>query len=208
MNCRKVQESLSAYYDKEISEEERLKMEEHLSGCEECHQELQQLHTVISDLKGLESVSPDPSFRQELHTRLFELNKEASPKASLTFIYNAFGILKDKFSSLSSSKPRLIGALSSVVVMLFITIMLFGNFKGDFSPPQHNIENISTFSTMRAVEVDNKVFEENNEESPPGVGGYVKENLWIVFLVILGTFFFFGVKRKIKSKKLPLKSRK
>jgi len=53
MNCKDTQEMLSAYADGEVSEQERLDVEEHLSGCAECRavlEELLSMDTLITSL--------------------------------------------------------------------------------------------------------------------------------------------------------------
>jgi len=51
--CAQISELLSAYHDREIDSEERLKVEAHLSSCQPCSGELQSISGLVQSLKNL-----------------------------------------------------------------------------------------------------------------------------------------------------------
>ncbi len=59
---RKVQELLSAYLDGEVSPDERILTERHMSQCEECARSLRNLEDTVRLLKRLPPVNPPRSF--------------------------------------------------------------------------------------------------------------------------------------------------
>ena len=75
MNCREVQENLSAYFDRELSENARQEMDEHLAGCESCCGELRS----FAGLSNLVRHAPAPAVPADLWTRVErELDGQAS----------------------------------------------------------------------------------------------------------------------------------
>lgn len=75
MNCREVQESLSAYFDRELSEDTRREMDAHLAGCESCGGELR----GFAGLSNLVRQAPGPAVPGDLWTRLeAEMNVRTS----------------------------------------------------------------------------------------------------------------------------------
>lgn len=70
MNCGEVKELLSEYVDDVLDPVTKAVVEEHLSACEDCQQELVSLKALVSDLGSLESVEPPKDFLDQLHERI------------------------------------------------------------------------------------------------------------------------------------------
>lgn len=70
MNCRQVEENLSAYLDHELTDEENARIKNHLDSCSVCQKEAQALSDTISMLASLPEIIPPASFRRELHAKL------------------------------------------------------------------------------------------------------------------------------------------
>lgn len=70
MNCGEVKEFLSEYVDDVLDPETKAVVDEHLSACEDCQQELVSLKALVSDLGSLESVEPPKDFLDQLHERI------------------------------------------------------------------------------------------------------------------------------------------
>lgn len=66
MNCKSVQIYLSAYLDGELCGQECLQVRDHLSGCEECRIEEQQLRSLKHMLRGLPNYNPSEGFEDRL----------------------------------------------------------------------------------------------------------------------------------------------
>ncbi|MDD4048947.1 MAG: zf-HC2 domain-containing protein, partial [Clostridia bacterium] len=70
MNCKEVQENLSAYLDNILSAEEMILVQRHLDECNDCREELKILQETVEKLSSLEEKIPPISFRQELFKKL------------------------------------------------------------------------------------------------------------------------------------------
>ncbi len=70
MNCGEVKELLSEYVDDVLDPKTKAIVDEHLSACEDCQQELVSLKALVSDLGSLESVEPPKDFLDRLHERI------------------------------------------------------------------------------------------------------------------------------------------
>ena len=66
MNCLEAQENLSAYLDRELPEDVRRKMDEHLAGCAACRDELRS----FAGLSNLVRQAPVPAVPGDLWTRV------------------------------------------------------------------------------------------------------------------------------------------
>lgn len=77
--CDEYFENLSAYLDGEMPENSIKDIEEHLSKCENCSEELSMLKTIISALNELEEELPD-GFETSLHKRLAEAGAKSGVK--------------------------------------------------------------------------------------------------------------------------------
>jgi anti-sigma factor RsiW len=66
MNCRSVQQQLSAYVDRELAGREMLEIRSHLSACSRCAAEEEDIRTLKSLLAGVPTVEPLPGFEQRL----------------------------------------------------------------------------------------------------------------------------------------------
>jgi hypothetical protein len=80
MECRNIQEKLSAYIDDILSSQEKALVKEHLKSCGECTAVLADLRRTVEYLKGLETVEPPAWMAQKIMTRV---RAEARPKKSL-----------------------------------------------------------------------------------------------------------------------------
>lgn len=79
MECKKLQERLSAYLDNEVSGQERRLLEEHLRSCAECRTELEALQAAGDVVKTLPEVTPSPDFR----ARFWQKVRESAPVQTL-----------------------------------------------------------------------------------------------------------------------------
>ena len=70
MKCGEIKERLSAYVDDVLDAESKAVVEEHLSSCKDCQQEMVSLKALVSELGSLESVEPPRDFLDQLHERI------------------------------------------------------------------------------------------------------------------------------------------
>jgi hypothetical protein len=72
MKHAEVRQRLSAYLDGEVSEEERVLIEEHLGSCPACDSALKELTKTIGRVKDVGEVEPPPWMAQKIMTRIRE----------------------------------------------------------------------------------------------------------------------------------------
>jgi hypothetical protein len=70
MDCAEIKERLSAYVDDVLDAESKAVVEEHLSTCKDCQQEMVSLKSLVSELGSLESMEPPRDFLDQLHERM------------------------------------------------------------------------------------------------------------------------------------------
>jgi hypothetical protein len=72
MVCSEIRELFSEYLDDALSGESKTLVEEHLSSCEACRQELASLGSVLREVRSLGPVEPPQDFLEQLHKRMEE----------------------------------------------------------------------------------------------------------------------------------------
>lgn len=70
MNCDEIKGLLSEYVDGVLDVKTKALVDEHLSTCKDCEQELASLKTLVNELGSLESVAPPKDFLNQLHKRM------------------------------------------------------------------------------------------------------------------------------------------
>ncbi|MGE5415894.1 MAG: zf-HC2 domain-containing protein [Acidobacteriota bacterium] len=73
MKCQVARELLSPYIDYELTENEKVMLEEHLSVCAHCNKELAELRSMVDCLHQLGELQAPTGFMTELHSRLLEV---------------------------------------------------------------------------------------------------------------------------------------
>jgi len=72
MRCQRVRELLSPYIDRVLSDEERNKVEEHLTACESCRKDLAELQSAVNRIREMEKLEAPSDFMSKLHERLLQ----------------------------------------------------------------------------------------------------------------------------------------
>jgi hypothetical protein len=72
MECRQIQETLSAYIDGEISQEEKTQVDTHLLSCDGCTLALSELSASLNRVRELEEVDPPPWLTQKIMEQVQE----------------------------------------------------------------------------------------------------------------------------------------
>jgi hypothetical protein len=70
MDCEEIRERLPAYVDDLLDTENKAVVEEHLSSCKACQEELVSLKALVRELGSLESVEPPRDFLDQLNERI------------------------------------------------------------------------------------------------------------------------------------------
>ena len=74
MTCKQLQENLVDYLDGVLTGDVLAVAETHLSGCEQCREEVQELKQTLAWIKQAEDVTPPVNLRRDV---LFQLKQEA-----------------------------------------------------------------------------------------------------------------------------------
>jgi len=86
MNCRRVENLMSAYVDGELTGVEMLEIRRHLSDCEGCSSEYEAERALKQAVARLSTVSPRRDFAADILTRLDEVTVPAHQKALNSFL--------------------------------------------------------------------------------------------------------------------------
>jgi hypothetical protein len=78
MDCEKVQDWFSSFWEKELSPSEEKALKEHLSSCPRCQKEFEQFAKTMRWLQSAEEVEVPEEFLSEIHKKLEE-KKRAVP---------------------------------------------------------------------------------------------------------------------------------
>lgn len=73
MQCQEIRELLSPYCDNMLDEAQRTQVDQHLQGCEQCRQELEELRFVIELMQGSTEVLAPEDFSRKVTERLDSL---------------------------------------------------------------------------------------------------------------------------------------
>lgn len=114
MECREIQEVLSAYVDGEIGPQEKTRVEEHLPSCNDCTRALSELRAAIGHIRKLEELDPPPWLTRKI---MAQVTSEVEKKKGL---YERF------FSQFLL--PRPIHALAAVLVLV-LSVYVFQTMK-------------------------------------------------------------------------------
>ena len=86
MDCTEVSRKLSPFQDNELEPDVCIRVEEHLSGCEECRRELEELVKITADMLSAGDIEPSANFDAGV---MSEINRYREKKYSgkFAFIY-------------------------------------------------------------------------------------------------------------------------
>lgn len=122
MKCSEVNRLLSRYQDYELEEHLGGSVKEHLSACENCRMELDELNRISRDISGIRDVDPKENFTAEVMSLVKE-HKEKKFAGKFAYIYSfvfalffIFGVLIDPYPSGGSSEETGRMELSSVLL--------------------------------------------------------------------------------------------
>lgn len=102
MNCEKVRELLSPYFDNECTLEEKQNIEEHLKYCRECRDEHEIIRNISEQTRLLADVELPESFHVDLISKIYKLEAEKKEEASNSKKTKAFYI-QPEFSYIAAS---------------------------------------------------------------------------------------------------------
>lgn len=92
MNCGEIKRKLSAFQDKQLPEEQRQIIQDHLVFCESCSSELQELQNVYGLLSQVETIDAAPYFWAKLSRRMKQSASKQSIRKSIAVPVPKFAI--------------------------------------------------------------------------------------------------------------------
>ncbi len=122
MNCDEISGKLSPYQDKELRADVRTGIEKHLSVCEECRRELEELEMITADISSLQNIEPLLNFDAGVMSKVIGY-EEKKYSGKLAFVYSfvftlffIFGIFIEPFSHNPLPEPEINPELSFVLL--------------------------------------------------------------------------------------------
>lgn len=139
MNCRKVQQYLLIFYEKDLSEDIKKEIEMHLKGCKRCAKEAFEYSELFEMVKKIRILEPSKDFNKNLlaETEKFPYPKEIKELKPQTLF------------------PRRWAIVASAAVLLLLSIIFF--------KPLHLFKSEKTFFPEKknlSVKADSKVPQE------------------------------------------------
>ena len=155
MNCTNIKENLSAYLDNELETEQASLIKEHLSSCDECARELDEISEVLSYLAEVQSVHLPVSFDERLSRALKEEKTDFQNENKRT----VFQTEKVKKPMSFKRKLTMVSSIAAVFVIGIFSITMFNNMN-------NMVNNAVPESTNDATAL---VYGVGNEDSAPDV---------------------------------------
>ncbi|QKJ33065.1 HEAT repeat domain-containing protein [Mucilaginibacter mali] len=112
MDCEKYSELFTSWIDKALPPAERLKLEQHLSGCPGCRAELEAMKELWIEMGEMETPAPSEHMQVKFEAMLNTFKEEAADKT------NAWANFKNALAQLWQWQPRLPLAYSLVIIMM------------------------------------------------------------------------------------------
>lgn len=105
-SCGEIIELISLYIDNELDDAKKAEVEEHISSCESCRSEIEELKEVVNMCKNVEDVELPEGFSEKLHEKLMEEKQKQEDK-------RRFIVLGSKYMKIASS-------IAAGIILVFI----------------------------------------------------------------------------------------
>ena len=112
MDCDKYKELFTGWIDKDLPPAERVKLEQHLSDCPGCKEELAAMKELWREMGTIETPAPSAHMQVKFEAMLGTFKEEAASKG------NIWAELKEKLSQFWLVQPRLPMAYSLVIILI------------------------------------------------------------------------------------------
>ncbi len=125
MECKEIQERLSAYIDGIVSLEEKTLIDKHIKSCQRCRESFSELKKTVEHLKKLEDTEPPSWLTQKI---MAKIKKEAEPKK---------GILQRLFYPLHIKLPiEAVAAIFIAVTAVYLYKAIEPQKKLEYAPTE------------------------------------------------------------------------
>ena len=151
MGCDDVKERLSEYVDDLLDGEAGAELEEHLSTCTACQQELASLRALVHELGSLRPMEPPADFLDQLHERLAQCSWVSK-------------ILRILFVPMGTKVPlQLAGAVAAAILVISVFYVQQEEMKTTEAPVSLQQRGLSEMEAIR----EDKVRQEGAALSEP-----------------------------------------
>ncbi len=116
MQCKEVNQLLSAYQDSRLTEKEQEEIRSHLQTCIACQKEEQTLLDIWNMLKVLEPIEPSPDFRARFWQRVYEEEK-LSPWGHFVRSWSLSASVRPAFTLASLVLIALLGTFTTLKLL-------------------------------------------------------------------------------------------
>ncbi len=158
MKCHEVKNKLSAYQDKQLSQDEMNQIASHLKSCQDCQEELHALNLTLHTLGEADKIETAPFFT----TRVMQRIKEQEGKLS---------------------KPRrLFNPLELIPVpVLTVVVLIFGLLIGAYMGKTISNQSVMAEQTTQDQEIEqlfaiNSIYEVTGESVPDVYISLISDN--------------------------------
>jgi hypothetical protein len=143
MPCDQFKEILSEYIDGSLTGQRKTQLEDHLSVCDRCREELASLKALVSELGSLEPVKAPPDFLDQLHNRIesrFTLSR----------------LVRMLFVPVPVKIPLEVATVAALVILIFVGL----------TPPQREGQIVPMPESSKPVMVAKKAMVDHEEPIP------------------------------------------
>lgn len=104
--CSEIIENISLYIDDELDSEARAEFEKHISNCETCKNELDDIMNIFDICRNTEEEELPIGFKDELHKKLLEASGQLGKKSKILFFRKSYF--------------KLISSVAAVILLFFL----------------------------------------------------------------------------------------
>ena len=131
MTCHDYKDLMMGYLDNELSDEQRRRFEEHLSGCPECARELKEFQKLKAITDEVTLVDPEDRIWQDYWSGIYNRIERSigwvifSVSAILLAIYGGFKLIETIITDATTGLLLKIGLLALIVglAILFVSVL-------------------------------------------------------------------------------------
>lgn len=162
MNCKKVQELLSAYIDNECTNEEQEFIKSHLKTCKNCTDEYNLIREIVKITNELDELDVPDGFHDDLMNKIHEMSPNLYFSKLIKFYQNTTRVAAIFIFVI------MVTAISTVMSLKLNDPLSYGNMDGlEYSTGNSEIENNITYN-QSSHEIDKKAASRGIDELENG----------------------------------------
>lgn len=171
MNCNEVRDNLSLYLDDELSEEEKMLIEEHFKNCPECSKELEEYRTVIRMLNELPDEEPPAGYCKRLHEKLLNTKLDDIPDINKEDDLSKIAQIPKKSKS-NRFRWMKYGSIAAALALVFLVYNLNNNGLMNKSSNEESYDTAEAPAEMPAAEAPESSMPQTNDGNGSSYNNY------------------------------------